>query len=116
MLDFHNSVKKKLYCDYLVERCNVVEFGGGRGGDIWKLLGRNAKSITIVDIDQEALQVHCRMMTHDDFNDDFKSTSKARVACVGSEQALAIEHNAHDVRFHHGMCGLAYRNSTELAR
>jgi SAM-dependent methyltransferase len=55
MLRFHNDMKKKYYDTYLQEGQKIFEIAGGRGGDLRKIILRKPSKITLLNINQTAL-------------------------------------------------------------
>jgi len=54
---FHNFVKDSLYRKYISTGANVIEIGGGRGGDMWKLKKQGVKSLLLTNISANGLKV-----------------------------------------------------------
>jgi hypothetical protein len=50
---FHNEVKRKLLNDYVTEKCTVIDFAVGRGGDLSKV--KKASFILGIDLDEKSI-------------------------------------------------------------
>lgn len=72
MNKFHNFVKSHLINQYVAKNSTILEIGGGRGGDIFKLITTKPEEILLTDIDQLALDEAQRRIDNALSNNKFK--------------------------------------------